>query len=296
MAGKITTILAKKEAEAYCSHGLHKEALDIYKNLIATSPNMDPDFKTAIENQIGMIAAKVQGGFGTEIQRLSAADIARAKRGWGKKATEGDLLVCARAFYEIGHYRDALLELSAMLCRGCAVRKVAGLMAGCLARLLGPDQLIKGVEQLGNKIYAHPHKRIEFEIALAHEMTILKKVSHAHVLYRHLQKTTGLNASETQRLGTIAKEIQRLQSHARSRDNQNRNAPTLGTNEKTDGTDAEIKNSRRSESRKKSFFNRWPFLGMRFSKKLKPTSDSAQKHSKASGSRGPGFGSTPGRG
>lgn len=31
MAGKITTILVKKEAETYCSHGLHKEALDIYK-------------------------------------------------------------------------------------------------------------------------------------------------------------------------------------------------------------------------------------------------------------------------
>lgn len=224
MAGKITTILAKKEAETYCSHGLHKEALDIYKNLIATSPNMDPDFKTAIENQIGMIAAKVQAGPGTEIQRLSAADIARAKQGWGKKATEGDLLVCARAFYEIGHYRDALLELSAMLCSGCPLHKVAGLMAGCLARLLGPDQLIKGVEQLGHKIYAHPHKRIAFEIALTRGMTVLKKVPHARVLHRHLQNTAGLSASETQRLGTIADEIRRLQSNAHNRDHQNKKA------------------------------------------------------------------------
>lgn len=296
MAGKITTILAKKEAETYCSHGLHKEALDIFKNLIATSPNMDPDFKTAIENQIGMIAAKVQAGPGTEIQRLSAADIARAKQGWGKKATEGDLLVCAQAFYAIGHYRNALLELSAMLGRGCAVHKVAGLMAGCLARLLRPDQLIKGVERLGNKIYAHPQKRIEFELALTQEMTVLKKVSHAHVLYRHLQKTTGLRASETQRLETIAKEIRHLQSNAHNRDNQNRKAPTPGTNENADGTKAEIKNGSKSEPRKKSFFNRWPFLGMRFSKKLKPTSESAQKHGKTSRSRGPGLGSPPGRG
>jgi hypothetical protein len=259
MTGKITTILAKKEAETYCSHGLHKEALDIYKNLIATSPNMDPDFKTAIENQIGMIAAKLQAGPGTEIQRLSAADITRTKKGWGKKATLGDLLVCAQAFYAIGHYKDALLELSVMLRKGCAAEKVAGLMADCLARMLRPDQLIKAVAQLGNKIYAHPHERIAFELALTHGMTILKKVSHARVLYRHLQKTTGLSESETRRLGTIAGEIQRLQSNAHSRDSLNSKAPAPGTYEKADGTDAEIKNSSRSEPRKRSFLNRWPF-------------------------------------
>ncbi len=210
MAGKITTILAKKEAEVYCAHGLHQEALSLYKHLLASSPNMDPAFKRAIENQMAAIKNKLQTGHPDEHAQLSAKDILRLKKGWGATATKGDLMVCAQAFFRIGHFRSALAELTRLLNRGCAMKAVAGLFADCLVGLCRPQQLIKTTNRLTQKIFLRPEAHLKFMLLLTEKMVLQKQHTHALVLYRHLQQNALIKTKAPRRLAAIAKGINAL--------------------------------------------------------------------------------------
>lgn len=54
----------------------------------------------------------------------------RVKKGWGEEATDGEMMICARAFYRIGYDAEALHQLSEMLQKGCAMEKTRRLMDG----------------------------------------------------------------------------------------------------------------------------------------------------------------------
>ena len=111
MAGKITTVLAKKEAEVYRAQGLHKEALKLYSRLLSSTPHIDPAIKTAIQSQMEGIHKEL-GDFSSEREQpLSAMEISRIKKGWSHNASQADILVCAHAFCQVGVYEEALKEI-----------------------------------------------------------------------------------------------------------------------------------------------------------------------------------------
>ncbi len=212
MVGKLTTIMAKKEAEVYCAHGLHQEALNLYQRLLATSPHMDPAFKRAIENQVVSIKARLQTDHPEEHSRLSAKDILRLKEGWGAKATQGDLLVCAQAFYRIGHFRSALSELTRLLEKGCDKKAVVGLFADCLVGMCQPQRLVKTTVQLTGKVFSRPLAHVEFMLLLTEKMVANGHGVHAAVLYRFLQNNKDIKSHAPRRLAAIARSLDAQQS------------------------------------------------------------------------------------
>lgn len=210
MAGKITTILAKREAETYCTQGLHKEALRIYRSLLASSPNIDPALKTGIENQIGKISVEVESGALKEANLMTADDIMRVKKGWGEEATESDMMICAQAFCQIACYKEALLELVGMLQKGCATEKTAPLMADCLAKMYPPEKLSDIIEKIIKKSFNQPGEQLNFSALLAEEMVALKQPHHANAILAYLQKYPECDGESSQRLAAIADSIERL--------------------------------------------------------------------------------------
>jgi thioredoxin-like negative regulator of GroEL len=212
MAGKLTTVLTKREAETYRSQGLHKEALGLYKNLISSSPNLGTDFKDAIQGQINTIQAEIQGDPAQEDQMLSATEIQRIKKGWGGNATEGDLLVCAQAFCQVGHYQEALSGVATLLQNGCAMGKVVNLYADCLVHLHTPAQLAEALNPLVQQLFAQPQARLRFAIQLTEAMVNLKQARHAEALYQQLKQHPVISQKAPQRLSAIAKGIEALQA------------------------------------------------------------------------------------
>ena len=75
MVGKITTVLIKKEAEAYRVQGLHQEALSLYDHLLSSSPNIDPALKEAIKSQIEGICEDLQTFASQRSQPLSINEV-----------------------------------------------------------------------------------------------------------------------------------------------------------------------------------------------------------------------------
>lgn len=212
MAGKLTTVLAKKEAEAYCSQGLHQEALRLYQNLLSSSPNLADAFKSAIQGQVNAIKTKLDDLAPQEHQMLSAPEIRRIRKGWGANATESDILVCAQAFCQVGHYQDALSEVAKLLQKGGRIENAVGIFAECLVHLRTPEQLIKIIGPMGKKIIDELKTRCRFFLLLTEEMVRRKHLHHALALYTHLQKDPVICQKAPQRLAAISEGIMQLRN------------------------------------------------------------------------------------
>ncbi len=232
MVGKITTVLTKREAEAYRSQGLHNEALQLYQNLLASSPHLGASFKDAIQGQVAAIRTELDGGPAQENKLLSAAEIKRIKRSWGTKATESDLLVCAQAFCQVGHFQDALVEAAKLLQKGCAIKKVASVLAHCLVHLRTPEQLARSIGPLGEKIFKPKAARCRFYLMLTEEMIHQKQRDHALALYVCLKKIPAISQKAPQRLAAIGNAIERLTMDD-GKDMQEQISKSVGTTEAT---------------------------------------------------------------
>ena len=218
MAGKLTTALTKKEAEAYRSQGLHKEALTLYQNLLSSSPNLEAGFKDAIKSQIQRIQVELEQTPPQEYQRLTLAEILRIRKGWGSEASESDLLVCAQAFCNIEHYKYALAEVIHLIRRGCTPDKVIGLAITCLVHLQTAKQIPNAVERLSRKLFRQPEQALLFVVLLAEEAVNFKYTAHAAALYRLLQKDPRSKTDLQPRLVAIARGIRSLRAARKTDD------------------------------------------------------------------------------
>jgi tetratricopeptide (TPR) repeat protein len=207
MIGKITTILTRKEAEIYCKQGLYKEALKLYRKLLSSTPNIDPALRRVVETRINEICKTLESDAPLKPRQLSDSDVVRIKQGWGKRATEGEVLICARAFFRMGRFQEALDELTVVLSKGRATKSVIVFSAKCLATLHRPSDVAKNIEVLGKKIFDTPQKRLRFYVQLIEGMLILKKPSYAQSILEHIQNYPALGKTASRRLMVIADRI-----------------------------------------------------------------------------------------
>ncbi|MDA8141296.1 MAG: hypothetical protein M0036_21855 [Desulfobacteraceae bacterium] len=195
MAGKITTVLTKKEAETYRSQGLHQEAVHLYTDLLASSPHIDPHLKAAVENQIQHIKSELADSDQQPPRTLSAQEIGRIRDGWGQCATEADMLVCAQAFIQIEAHAEALAELHKLLSQGCLKKIYLTAAADCFVQLHPPEAICDPIEKW-TQATQQPRKAIlAMQLEMTKHMEARQHNRHALALYRHLERIPGLKAS-----------------------------------------------------------------------------------------------------
>jgi len=93
--------IIRKEADIYRSHGLHKEALELYAKFVACSAPMDPGTKSSIEKQIRLIELEMNRSDAGAIPELQADRIGLIEKGWRESAVESDLLLCAQDQHQL---------------------------------------------------------------------------------------------------------------------------------------------------------------------------------------------------
>lgn len=192
MIGKITAVLAKKEAEAYRSQGLHCEAKNLYIDLLSSSPNIAPSIRSAIQSQIQDIDQEIESTATTPRRQITKEEIVTMRDGWGDSATETDTLICAQAFYQIGAFDQAMEELVKLLATLPIKKQYVTLAADCLTRLHPPKALPDIVAQTVARI-GQPHKMaIAIKVAMAKHMESQGNKDHALALYTHLKQVPGL--------------------------------------------------------------------------------------------------------
>ncbi|MBI5896007.1 MAG: hypothetical protein HZB24_08400 [Desulfobacterales bacterium] len=181
MVGKITTVLAKKEAEAYCAQGLH-----------------------AIKSQLQGIRQEMQDTNAQRQRALSPEEIRRIRDGWGDKATETDTLVCAQAFFQLGSYGEALWELKKLL-RSCDAKRIhITAAADCLVRLHLPEQLPTAAEALAREMRTDDKSVWAALVVMAKHMEANHYKDHALALYLHLAIVPELSGALRPRIAALS--------------------------------------------------------------------------------------------
>ena len=231
MTGKIANALIRKEADTYRSQGLSQEALDLYKNLLASSPHIPPDIKAAIERQLQQIELEIGCAASEERQALSDEQIAVIKQGWGEHATVEDIVTCAKSFYQAGRYGDALEELKKLGPKGYAPKRVIGPIAACLVHLHGPEALPAAVDQLASELFLEAEEILSFQLAIAEKMFAGRRRDHCRVLLRHVGCHRSVSPGIRSRIFALAHELDASDPSLAAK-------PMAGPGTHTDGTGA----------------------------------------------------------
>jgi hypothetical protein len=204
MVGKITTVLTKREAEAYCAQGLHQEALNLFSGLLASARQMDPAIEAAIRSQLQGIRQDMQDANAQRRRALCPEEIRRIRDGWGDSATETDALVCAQAFYQLGSYGEALWELKRLLQSPQAKRIHITAAADCLAHLHLPEQLPAAAEALAREVRGEDKVVWAMLVVMAKHLEAGHHKDHALALYLHLALVPELAASLQPRIAALS--------------------------------------------------------------------------------------------
>jgi len=231
MTGKISNALIRKEADTYRSHGLSKEARDLYKNLLASSPRIPSDIKAGIERQLQQIELEIGCAAPEECQALSDEQITVIKQGWGEHATIEDIVTCARSFYQAGRYGDALEELKKLGPKGYAPKRVIGPIAACLVQLHRPEALPAAIDQLASELFREAEEILSFQLAIAEKIHKRDRRDHCRLLLRHVGCHRSISPEIRSRIFALAHELDASDPSPAAK-------PSAGPGTHTDGADA----------------------------------------------------------
>jgi len=231
MTGKIAVALIRKEADTYRSHGLPKEARDLYKKLLASSPHIAPDLQAAIRHQLQQVEVEIGCAAPEERQALSGEQIAIVKQGWGNRATIEDIVTCAKSFYQMGHYGDALEELKKLGPKGYAPKLAADPIAACLVQLHRPETLPAAVDRLASELFGETGEILLFQLAIAEKMYKRGRRDHCRSLLRHVECHRSVSPEIRRRFLDLAREVDASNSYRTS-------GPSVGPGPHPGGTDA----------------------------------------------------------
>ncbi len=204
MVGKITAVLAKKEAEAYSSQGLHHEAIRLYQGLLSASPNIDPTIKSAIQSQIEGLNEEMAATDASKGGPLSHEEISRIRQGWGTQATHADMLVCAHAFFQIGAYDDALKEFKHLLQTAGLKKAYVHGAADCLACRHSPGKVAAEAARLTQTVSSETKPALAMLLAMAKHLAAGSHTAHALALFNHLKRYPALASMADEYLAKLA--------------------------------------------------------------------------------------------
>ena len=203
---KYTLLLKKRQAETYRSHGLHKEALAIYNNLLNTAPNIDPDLKIFIRSKIKDIEADMADFSSRRESAFTVKDINRLMQGWRESAEAADRLVGVHALCSVASYNDALAELKKLIHQDGVKETYIGPLVDCLTNLYIPDRLPAAVDEFAAGCLPNDAS-ISFSLSLAENLSRRSDVQRAALLYRHLRARDDLTEETAARINAALEKL-----------------------------------------------------------------------------------------
>jgi tetratricopeptide (TPR) repeat protein len=207
MIGKISLALIRREANTYRSHGLSEEAADLYKKLLASSPNLSPEIKADIEYHLKQIDLEIGCDALEECQAISDEQIAVIKKGWRDQSTFDEILTSAMTFYQIGRFGDALGELKKLRRNFDELEQATGEIAACLIQLYDPEGLPVAVDQLTIEFFNDPKEILSIQAAIAEKMAEWGHSKHARSLLRHIKLYKNLPCEIQNRIHALSRKI-----------------------------------------------------------------------------------------
>jgi tetratricopeptide (TPR) repeat protein len=190
MTGKILTALTKIEAESHWSRGKLKEAVDIYTKLLADSPHMTLNTRTAIEARIQVLAGELGHPPGREAGRDIERAIEKLQKAVAADSSIADARLKAKLFCQQGLYADALEQLKQLVRHDAADEFCVDATVNCLIKLNSPEQMPVAVDLLLAESFRDAEKAALFKFMLANKMAKKGHWRHADALHGHADRFT----------------------------------------------------------------------------------------------------------
>lgn len=232
MTGKMTLVLARKEANTYRSHGLFEEARDIYKKLLSSSPDLPPQVKADLKEQIQQIELEIGCDGLEECQAVSDEQIAVIKEGWRDQPVFDEIFTCASTFYQLRRFGDALEELKKLSRNKTDLKRATGAIAACLIQLHGPESIAIAADRLAKELFNTQNAILSFQTALAEKVSNLGSREQSLSMFRYLKGYKDLPPEIQSRIFNIARKLANSYSVPKKRMTDDKGAQTtlIGTN------------------------------------------------------------------
>jgi tetratricopeptide (TPR) repeat protein len=192
MTGKIITALTKIEADDHWSNGRVEEALEIYKSLLSSSPNMTLNTQVAIEARINLLSTELENPSSPDGNRDLDNAIHKLQTAVNSDESIIELRKRAKEFYQKGLYADALENLKLLIRQNAADEFCVIAVAGCIMRLHSLKDLAVGTDLFLTEAFQNANKASHFRMMLANKMASKGFVKHAKILKRHQHQFTSM--------------------------------------------------------------------------------------------------------
>jgi type II secretory ATPase GspE/PulE/Tfp pilus assembly ATPase PilB-like protein/tetratricopeptide (TPR) repeat protein len=140
-----------KEADAYHRQGLFVEALTLYENLLADAQDIPTEIRQQVDTQMAALQAKIEE-VNQQDPSLNAEHVSLLRETWISDENPSEIISSARAFRELGLYREAADEYVKLLASDFDLDSIVPDLAECFSQLHGPSRIINQVEKLTSEV------------------------------------------------------------------------------------------------------------------------------------------------
>lgn len=185
MPGKIMTALTKIEAETLWSKGRLHEAMKIFTNLIASSPNMTLGTRVSIESRIKLLQDALDQPTSEESSRYMDAAIQQLEKAVAVDRSVAELRKRIKSFSKNGRYADALENLKELVRQNAADEFCVKTAAECIVKLHATASIPVAVDLFLAESFQNAHMAARFKTMLAEKMAQKGYTQQSQALQRH---------------------------------------------------------------------------------------------------------------
>ncbi len=195
--------LTKKisEAEAYFSHDLLNEAIEVYEDILSHANALDMDAQQDIESRIESIRATLDDREKFDQQTLTSQDVSVIKETWSnKEESPSEILVSASAFKELGLYIEAIEQYFKLFLHDHPPADVISKLSECINDTPTPKLAIEQLNDSLRKSGLDAEKSSEIKSKLADMIERLGKKDFVQSLYTSAKETRDKKPVQKRRL------------------------------------------------------------------------------------------------
>jgi len=149
-----------REAEAYYSHGLLNESLELYEEILSSAPQLDSKRQKQLKEKIQLLKKEIED-LDSVKESLSSEEVSLFKATWEVEESVQDILGSISAFKELGLFTEAIEEYMKLFEQDYPVVNIMPDLVACFFEVNSPSRVIDQVDKIIEKnftdavFYAH---------------------------------------------------------------------------------------------------------------------------------------------
>lgn len=136
---EVTTIDARiKEAEAYRTHGLLNESLELYEAILSLAADLDPGRQEIIQEKVSDLRKEILRLDQME-EKITPDEIDRFQKTWTAEENLTDIFGSISAYKELGLFKEAIEEYMKLFRLDYPVANIIPGLTACLLGIHSPS-------------------------------------------------------------------------------------------------------------------------------------------------------------